>query len=270
MINTLKHLSCVLGFSEQNLSFIIDNIDQYYYNHSKPKTKYGEFQRDKKGNVKYRKLCSCRYPLKTIQQRIHNFLLQIELPEYAYGGVPGRNNILNARQHRNNKYFFSADLKDFFPNINHRHVFRMFRQNNFSPTVSRVLTQLTTYKGCLQQGPPTSPIIANLVFVNTGNKLQEVIKDRSITFTSFYDDLSFSSKKDFKFITRNILEIVKSDGFYINHKKVSYKASRPEVTGTIIHKNKLLPIPKMKEKAKKNSYLAAYINSFSQGDSLPF
>lgn len=270
MINTLKHLSYVIGFSKQDIFAIVNNIDQYYYNHTKPKTKYGEFQRDKKGDIKYRKLCSCRYPLKTIQQRIHNFLLQIELPEYAYGGVVRKNNILNARQHRNNKYFFSADLKDFFPNINHHQVFRMFRQNNFSPTVSRVLTQLTTYKGCLQQGPPTSPIIANLVFVNTGNKLQEAVRGRSITFTSFYDDLSFSSKKDFKSVTNNILEIVKSDGFYVNHKKISYKVSQPEVTGTIIHKNRLLPIPKMKEKAKTNPYLTAYINSFSQEDELPF
>src|SRR4030095_9345868 len=138
MINTLKHLSYVLGFSEQKLSIIIDNIDQFYYSHKRPKIKYGELQRDNKKEIKYRKLCSSRYPLKTIQQRIHTLLLQIHLPEYAYGGVVGRNNILNARQHTNNKYFFSADLKDFFPNINHHQVFRMFRQNDFSPTVSRV------------------------------------------------------------------------------------------------------------------------------------
>ena len=264
MVNTLKHLSYVLGFSEQDISIIINNIDKFYYNHTKPKTKYGEFQRDKKGNIKYRKLCSSRYPLKIIQQRIHTLLLQIKLPEYAYGGVVGRNNIQNAKQHASGKYFFSADLKDFFPNINHHQVFRMFRENNFSPTVSRVLTQLTTYRGCLQQGPSSSPIIANLVFVETGKKLQETIKDRSITFTSFYDDLSFSSKKDFKHIAKDIVGIIKSGQFYINHKKISYKVSHPEVTGTVIHKNKLLPVLKMKERAKTNLYLAAYIKSFSQ------
>ena len=264
MINKLKHLSCILGFSEYDLSIIVDNIDKFYYSHTKPKMKYGEFQRDKRKKIKYRKLCSSRYPLKKIQQRIHALLLQIDLPEYAYGGVVGRNNILNARQHTNNKYFFSADLKDFFPNINHHQVFRMFRQNGFSPTVSRVLTQLTTYRGCLQQGPPSSPIIANLVFVETGKRLQKTIKDQSITFTSFYDDLSFSSKKDFKHVTKDILQIVKSGEFYINHKKVSYKVAHPEVTGTVIHKNKLLPVLKMKGRAKTNIYLAAYIKSFSQ------
>jgi len=270
MINTLKHLSYVLGFSEQSVSIIIDNIDYFYYSHTKPKMKYGEFQKDNKRKIKYRKLCSSRYPLKIIQQRIHNLLLQIELPKYAYGGAMGKNNILNAKQHINNKYFFSADLKDFFPRINHHQVFEMFRHNNFSPTVSRVLTQLATYKGCLQQGPPSSPIIANLVFVKTGNKLQDVIKDQSITFTSFFDDLSFSSKKDFRPITKDLIKIVKSGGFYINHKKVSYKVSYPEVTGAIIHNNKLLPIPKMKERAKTNPYLAAYIKSFSLGKDLSF
>jgi len=167
MINTLKHLSYILGSSAKELLYIIANIDQYYYNHQLPKKKYGEDQRDEKGNIKLRNLCISRYPLKRIQKRIHSFLLQIKLPEYAYGSIIGKNNILNARQHINNKYFFSADLKDFFPNITHHQVFRMFMKNNFSPPVSRILTQLTTYKGGLPQGPPSSPIIANLVFVKT-------------------------------------------------------------------------------------------------------
>jgi len=259
MINTIKHLCYLLRSSEQELSYLIKNIDRYYYDHRQPKKKYGEYQRDEKGNTRLRNLCISRYPLKRIQKRIHNLLLQIELPEYAYGSVIGKNNILNARQHINNKYFFSIDLKDFFPNINHRQVFQMFRQNNFSPTVSRILTQLTTYKGGLPQGPPSSPIIANLVFVETGRLLKERIKDHSITFTSFVDDLTFSSKNDFKFLTPDLIQIIKSNGFRINHKKVRYKVSAPEVTGAIIYANKLWPIARMKEKATENRYIAAYI-----------
>src|SRR5258705_3786226 len=142
----------------------------------------------------------------------------------------------------------------------------MFRQNNFSPTVSKILTQLTTYKGGLPQGPPSSPIIANLVFIKTGNQLNNVVKNYSIIFTSFLDDLSFSSKKDFKALTQNLIEIIKSNGFYINHKKVNYKVSRPELTGTIIHQNKLWPIAQMKERAKTNPYVFAYIKSLSQSN----
>ena len=264
MIKTLKHLSYTLGVSEQEFAYIITNIDRYYYNYKQPKKKYGEYQRDEKKNVKFRNLCISRYPLKRIQKRIHDLLLQIALPAYAFGSVKGKNNILNAREHINNKHFFSVDLKDFFSNINHHQVFRMFTQNNFSPTVSRILTQLTTYKGSLPQGPPSSPIIANLVFVETGNQLKASAKEHSIIFTNFVDDLNFSSKWDFKLITQNLIKIIKSGGFYINQKKVSYKVSRPEVTGTIIRQNKLWPIAQMKERAKTNPRIAAYIRALLQ------
>src|SRR5207344_1768735 len=113
-----------------------------------------------------------------------------------------------------------VDLKDFFPNISHHQVFRMFRRNKFSPTASRIFTKLTTYRGGLPQGAPTSPILSNLVFVETGEKLMSAIKDNQITFTSFLDDLNFSSKKDFKSLTQKLLEILKNDNFYIHHKKI--------------------------------------------------
>ncbi len=261
MIDTIKHLAHLLSLSEKELSEIICNIDNYYYNKKQPKTKYGEPQRDRKGNIKYRYLCPSKYPLKGIQQRINLLLQKIELPEYAYGSVRGSNNILNAREHIENKYFFSVDLKNVFSNITHHQVFYMFRRNKFSPIVSRMLTQLTTYRGSLSQGAPTSPIISNLVFIATGQKLMEAIKDHHITFTSFLDDLTFSSKSDFKSLVPKLLEIIKSDRLYLHHKKIHYKTSLPEVTGIIIHKNKLLPIESMKRRAKENPYVANYLQS---------
>src|SRR5438552_9994165 len=118
MINTIKHLCYVLRSSEQELSYITNNIDRFYYYTKRPKMKYGEYQRDNKGKIKFRDLCISRNSLKKIQERIHHLLRQIKLPEYAYGSVKKKNHILNARQHINNKYFFSSDLKDFFSNIN--------------------------------------------------------------------------------------------------------------------------------------------------------
>ncbi len=57
----------------------------------------------------------------------------------------------------------------------------MYLLYKFSPTVARVLTQLTTYKGRIPQGAPTSPMIANLVFVKTGKKLEEFAKENNLT-----------------------------------------------------------------------------------------
>ena len=154
MINTLKHLAYTLKVEIVEFEKILDNIDNYYY--KKEEEKY-----DKKGNLIYDKnglpVLRVMYPsigrLKEIQSRIlKNILLKIEFPEYAYGAIKGRDNIKNAKKHQGKKFNFTTDLKSFFPSINHKMVFDMFRSLNFSPTVSRVLTKLTTYKGELPQG----------------------------------------------------------------------------------------------------------------------
>jgi RNA-directed DNA polymerase len=259
MIKTIKHLEHVTGSSEEDIRKIISDIDNFYYHIKEPKTKFGKVQTEKNGDIRYRELYPSRYPLKNIQKKISHFLQQIQLPDYAFGSVKKRNNILNTKQHRLNKYFLTVDLKNFFPNINHHQVFKMFRQNDFSPTVTHLLTKLTTYKGGLPQGAPTSPIIANLAFIETGNKLLDLIKDHNISFTSFLDDLTFSSKMDFKYLTPTILETVKSGGFYIHHKKINYKSFKPEITGLFIYKKMLLVKDRMKKDAKTNQHLAAYL-----------
>ena len=136
MINTDKHLAHQLRSSLQELYGITDDLDSYYFAKIQPKRKYGTYQVDEKGRLRYRKLCVSRSHLKRLQEKINMFLQQIQLPGFAYGSVKERSNILNAHQHVNSKYFFSVDLKNYFPNISHHQVYWMFRKNKFSPTVA--------------------------------------------------------------------------------------------------------------------------------------
>ena len=199
---------------------------------------------DKNRNQKRRVLHPSIKRLKIIQQRIQkNILSKLPMPDYVYGATKKRDNVMNARKHQGKKFIFTTDLKDFFPSIRNKHVFEMFQSFSFSPTVSRILTQLTTYKGKLPQGTPTSPTLANLVFIKTGKKIQEFSNKHNLTFTSFIDHLTFSSPKDFKSKTQFIIDTLKADGFKISHKKTNYKTKNPMVTGVII-KNNHLALPK--------------------------
>jgi RNA-directed DNA polymerase len=175
--------------------------------------------------------------------------------------MKGKSNISNARQHLGNKYFFTADLKSFFPSITYRMVYNTFISYRFSPDVASVLTRLTTYKGGLPQGTPTSPLLSNLVFVPTGNKILELIKPYNIRFTTFLDDFTFSSRTDFKHLTSKILKIIQQDNFWLSHKKIFYKTKSPEVTGITIEGNKLLPHSKIlkKQKQTNNRHLNQYV-----------
>jgi len=240
MINTPKYLAYKLRFDIKEIYSIIANIDKYYTEKVIVKeNEDGSTKTDSQGNPKTRIFNPSHNRLKVIQKRIQkNILLKLELPDYAFGAVKGRDNIINANMHKGKKYKFTTDLRDFFPSISHHDVFKMFRTYNFSPTVSRLLTKLTTYKGRLPQGSPTSSTIANLVFVKTGKNLNNFAKHYNINFTSFVDDLTFSSPHDFKNKTNEIIQMIKKDGFKISYNKTRYARS-PIVTGVYPMNNHL-------------------------------
>jgi RNA-directed DNA polymerase len=244
MIKTSKHLAYELKVEFSEMDHIIKNIDNFYYQKESIKKNDNGEPKVKNGVIQKRVLNPSIKRLKVIQKRLQkNVLQKLTIPDYAFGAIKGKDNISNAKRHQGKKYIFTTDLTNFFPSVNHNQVFEMFISFDFSPTVARLLTKLTTYKGKLPQGAPTSPIVANLVFVKTGKRLQEIATENNLTFTSFVDDLTFSSPSDFKDKTQKILDAVVSDGFKISHKKTNYKTKLPSLTGIIV-KNNNLDLPK--------------------------
>jgi RNA-directed DNA polymerase len=194
-IQTIKHLAFILKLNAKELLHLSTIVDNFYYTKSEPKLDKNNNPKLKNGKQIFRILNPSINDLKIVQSKIQkNIISKIELPEYAFGAVKGKDNVKNALKHRGKKYNFTTDLSNYFPSIFNKQVYEMFIYYNFSPTVASVLTKLTTYKGKLPQGAPTSPTISNLVFVKTGLKLQSIAEKYNLTFTSFIDDLTFSSK----------------------------------------------------------------------------
>jgi len=231
----------ILHITQKELDHLLENIDRFYYLISNPKLdKKGIQLIDKNGKPRTRDLYPSLRLLKTVQKRIHVQLLKtIKLPDYAFGGIAKRDNILNAKMHQGNKFFFNTDLRNFYPGITHQQVFEMFVKRNFSPTASMILTKLTTYKGMLPQGTPTSPYLANLVFVSAGLELEALAIKNGLTLTTFVDDITISSKIDFKPLVNDILAIITSNGFKISHNKTFYQTKQPKVTNVIVNNNSI-------------------------------
>ena len=186
--------------------------------------------------------------LKEIQNKLyHKILKKIKLPDYAFEGVEGRDNVTNAKMHQGNKFFFNTDLRNYYPSITHRQVFEMLLKKGFKVELANAITKLTTYKGQLPQGTPTSPFVANLVFVKTGEELQMFCKIHRLTLTTFVDDITISSKNDFQPLISDLIKIITSNGFVISHDKTFYQTSRPKVTNVIVMNNGLRLDKKYKE-----------------------
>lgn len=264
MIKSLPNLYSFLRVTEKTVRCITTNISNYYSPKLKPKKKYGDFQRDDEGNIKYRELFVPDFILKSRQQYIARLLNQVHLPHYMYGSIQRKNNILNAQQHLNKEYFLTIDLKNFFSNINHHQVYKMLYRLGFSPSVSRILTQLTTFQASLPQGAPSSPVIANLIFLNTADKLYSLAKSNNITFTNFLDDLTFSSNYDFKDIIKQVISLISDDRFQVAYEKIHYRKDYCEITGLFV-KGAVLELPYvMQHKTKSNYFLWVYENQVQQ------
>jgi len=240
MISTTKHLAYTLKVEASELEYIIKNIDKFYYEKKEIKKDKAGNPKLKNGKPQVRILNPSTKRLKVIQKRINRNILQLlEMPEYAFGSIKGKTNIDNAKKHQGKKYIFTTDLKNFFPSVTNDRIFKTYRSLGFSPTVSRSLTQLTTYKGRLPQGAPTSPMLANLSFIKTGKKLQAFAKENQLTFTSYVDDLTFSAPVDFKPKAQFIIDTLIEDGFKISHNKTNYKTKMPIVTGLVVKNNSI-------------------------------
>ena len=246
----------VLRESEERVHFIVDHISQFYDEFKRYKTdKQGNKRKNKPqyvaryGEYWSRTINPPKERLKIIQKRINAYLVEhIQMPKYAFGGIKGKDNIFNARMHKGQKYIFQTDLKDFFPNITHKMVYAMFVRNGFSPDVASLLTKLTTYKGHLPQGAPTSTTIANLVFVPAGLEILTIAEREGLRFTTFVDDVTISSQRDFKSVVPEIMDIIESHDFKINKGKTTYKSDITDVTGVEMRNNSLGPTDRLKKR----------------------
>lgn len=249
----------ILREPEERVRYIVDNINNFY-------EEFLRYKKDKQGNkrrnksqyvVKYgeywtRTINPPKQELKTIQKRINSYLVEhITMPEYAFGGVKGKDNIQNARFHKGQKYVFQTDLKDFFPYITNKMVYKMFIVNGFSPDVASLLTKLTTYKGHLPQGSPTSTTIANLVFVPCGNEIKSIAEREGLRFTTFVDDVTISSQHNFKNVVPEIMDTIQpleSRGFKISHWKTTYRSGITDITGVKMLNNSITIMDKLRVK----------------------
>ncbi len=189
--------------------------------------------------------------LKWYQKTLNYFLQAYYLwikPEEVHGFVINPNylgtqcNIVeNARVHTNKKFVLNIDLKDFFPNISAKRVKDIFMSPlfDFNEHIATALTLLTTFKGKLPIGAPSSPVISNFICYQLDMDLKEFSISNSLSYTRYADDLTFSA--DFIISTDTVLDIInliKKNDFRFNEKKLRLKTSdlKQTVTGLIVNK----------------------------------
>ncbi|MEZ4774839.1 MAG: reverse transcriptase family protein [Bacteroidia bacterium] len=244
IIRSKKHLTQILGISWEKLVEVTDNIDRYYYKDAKQKTyKDGSPKRHGvSGKIKWRVLHPSINDLKTIQKRIHHRILKkLDYPTYMMGGIKKRDSVLNARPHMGKKDKLLTDMSNYYPSVKNKWVYHGLIAYGFSPDIASILTKLTTFKGYVPQGAPTSSDVANIAFKNLiGDQLNEFCVENGITMTLYVDDITFSSQKDFEHLTPLLLKMITDAGLYYSQRKTGYTRSKNVIiTGVKTGNNQL-------------------------------
>lgn len=238
MIQSLKHFEAVLGYSREDIRWLMDSGDSLRYSYYK-----------RKSATRKREISPSLLELKDIQNRLKDRVFSnVTFPWYVVGSTKKRDGVLNAKLHSGLLHHFKTDVSSFFDYVTYRNVNVALLGLGFSRQIAEMITKLVTYKGHVSQGASTSAFIANLVGLTIDKKILEICQGRDIIYTRYVDDMLFSSNRDFQNFSPFILEALNSLGFKHNERKTFYKLGDIEVTGAITGCNGLKPTSATSEK----------------------
>jgi len=239
-IRDVKHLGWILASYPEELDAICQGIDQT------PQRYYREFPLPCKGKPRPGAVPQGR--LRVVQESLNAYLQRIGLPEWLQGGIRGRSNLTNAKVHAGKPALLKSDIERFFPSVKSGIVYAMFhRLQGCSPDVARILTRLTTFKGALPQGSPTSMMVANLVLLPLAHRLGRLAKQHDAEYRQFVDDVAISGPRHIVRLVDLVARIMRQAGFRISQKKTEcFDASAGERVVTGIRVNQQMDAPSKK------------------------
>lgn len=149
------------------------------------------------------------------------------------------NIVENAKFHVGKKHLMNIDIKDFFSSVKASKLKYVFTEYfGYNNQIATAFTLLTSYKGCLPTGAPTSPVLSNFVCLNMDMELKAYCKRNNLAYSRYADDLSFSSNEKICADTiLDIISIINYNGYEINKRKFRINASntRQTVTGITVN-----------------------------------
>ncbi len=173
--------------------------------------------------------------LKKKQKQIIKLLeAKVIFPQYI-NGIRRTSTLTNSKPHVQKTILYKIDLKDFFHTVSIDHINR-----SLSDSIGCDLVNDCMYQGRLPTGAPTSPILANIAFLETDKKIIELLRNTDISYTRYMDDLSFSSNF-LEQLTPDLVDLIiktiQEDKWVINKRKsgLSLSFRRQEVTGIVVN-----------------------------------
>lgn len=219
----------------------------------------------KKRNGKIRKLYSPSKVLKYYQKWIAAEVLS-EAPIHecctAYQKGIGLNK--NVMPHQNHMYFLCVDIEDFFPSINFKRIFHLFKKLTHDTQMAHTFTELCTLHKMLPQGAVTSPALSNAVNYRLDKRIHGYAKKHGLVYTRYADDITLSGNdmKAIKNAYYTVKRIIESEGYQFNKEKtrILKPGVKRKVTGLLVNEEQEIRIGREKYRELR-SMIYTYKNS---------
>ena len=196
--------------------------------------------------------------LKRIQRRLLRGILdKVPVHPAAMGFCQKRSCIDGAARHAGEAMVISFDLADFFPRIDMRRLYGLYRAFGYPRAVAQDLAGLTTAitpasilktnklaatnaltKRHLPQGAPTSPALANAAAYRLDCRLAGLARHLGANYTRYADDLTFSGDRHIRSLLLDAVpDIVTDEDFHLNVRKTRIMPAhtRQIVTGIVVN-----------------------------------
>lgn len=261
-INNLneKGLPIILNF-DQLAAYFETSCFFFHQIIEKPDNFYREFKIPKRRGG-FRTISMPMPSLLQIQRQVNeDILLKCFVSNNAFGFVRGKNIVDNAREHLGNNCLLKLDIKDFFPTINIKRVYGIFKKLGYSKEISSYLAKICCFKNAIPQGAATSPAISNIVMYKFDRKIQGFCKKNNLKYTRYADDIAISGNHiEFSLVFFIEKELLK-EGFILNKEKtiLSKSKSKKIVTGISISSGETkLPKNKKRDLRKEIYYIEKF------------
>lgn len=174
-----------------------------------------------------------RKPLKRLQRMILRYLgRRIRISRCSFS-AKGRDVIGHATRHLHQGYVCTFDIKDCFPSISSARIVDALTAAGMARDEAILVTQLSSARGRLPQGPPTSPFIQNVVFFTLDRELSRLASANQLRYSRYADDLALSGNYNFESTLPEIWAAVERHGFRLNEAKSKFyqPGEVPVITG---------------------------------------
>jgi hypothetical protein len=161
--------------------------------------------------------------LKTIQRRIlDDLLLRLAPFERSFGSRKGKTIKDNARVHARSKFIVKLDIRDFYPSIHSKKVYKFFIEQECSPDVAHILTALTTHNHSLPLGTSTSPMLADQIVRPIDLRINAIAKKVGLRYTRYVDDITLSGNFPLERMSTTVIKVLTQSGFKPKKDKLIY------------------------------------------------